>query len=257
MPPFQNFLAAFGQYTQLIIDTAYWTFVAPFREKGKVFNGPATAEQLNEVGVRSLFIVLLLMFLVGLVLAMQSANELSKFQTTNLIPPIVCASIMRELGPLVVSIIVVGRSGSAIAAELGSMKIAEEIEALRTMGINPVRVLIVPRFIGMVVMVPILTIFGIVVGCAGGALIAWHTAHIPPDLFLTIALPYMFLVDIAVALLKSTVFGFLIATICCYFGFTVEGGAEGVGRATTSSVVMSIIAIIIADLILTAFFFFG
>ena len=163
----------------------------------------------------------------------------------------------RELGPLLVGVVVIGRSGSAITAELGTMKVSEEIEALQVMAINPIRFLVVPRFLAMLVMLPVLTIFGNYIGFVGG----WSICHFALDMntnaFILRLVGSAHPIDLYAGIVKSFVFAWLIATIACQAGLEVTGGAEGVGQSTTSSVVVSIIAMLVANAVLTAIFFFA
>jgi len=195
-------------------------------------------------------------FSIGLTLAMQGAHELQRMGAGLYVPNLVAVSLLRELGPLLVAIIVIGRSGSAITAELGTMKVSEEIEALGVMAVNPIRFLIVPRFVAMLVMLPVLTVFGNCVGMVGG----WTICHFALDMntaaFVLRAIEAAQVGDLYSGLAKSVVFAWLIVTIACDAGLKVEGGAEGVGLATTHSVVYSLLAILVANAILTALFFF-
>jgi phospholipid/cholesterol/gamma-HCH transport system permease protein len=156
-----------------------------------------------------------------------------------------------------VGVIVIGRSGSAVTAELGTMKVSEEIEALEVMAINPVRFLVVPRFLAMLVMLPILTIFGNCVGMVGGWSICKFALDFQTAAYILRSLEYADAFDLYSGLIKSVVFAWLIITIACHMGLSVEGGAEGVGQATTSSVVWSILLMLIANAVLTALFFFA
>jgi phospholipid/cholesterol/gamma-HCH transport system permease protein len=188
---------------------------------------------------------------------MQGASALKQMGAVSFVPDLVTLSLFRELGPLIVAVIVIGRSGSAVTAELGTMKVSEEIEALQVMAINPIRFLIVPRFLAMLIMLPVLTIFGDCVGMVGG----WSICHYALDL----NTPFYILRSFAMAkpwdlysgLVKSVVFAWLVITIACHMGLRVEGGAEGVGQATTSSVVWSLLIMLIANAIMTAIFFFA
>ena len=165
-------------------------------------------------------------------------------------------SLLRELGPLLIAVIVIGRSGSAVTAELGTMKVSEEIEALQVMAINPIRFLIVPRFLAMMVMLPVLTIFGDYVGMVGG----WSICHFALDYdttaFIIRSVTHAQPWDLYSGIIKSFVFAYLIITIACHMGLRVEGGAEGVGQATTGSVVWSLLVMLVANASLTALFFF-
>lgn len=207
------------------------------------------------IGVQAWPMTALTSLSIGLTLAMQAAHELSKFGATALVPDLISMSLLRELGPLIVAVVVIGRSGSAVTAELGTMKVSEEIEALEVMAINPVRFLVAPRFIAMLVMLPVLTIFGNCIGMAGG----WLVCHLSLDMntanYVMRLLEAVHVLDLYSGLIKSFVFAWLIIIIACQTGLAVGGGAEGVGRATTASVVNSILAILVANAIMTAIFF--
>jgi len=195
-------------------------------------------------------------FSIGLTLAMQASHELSKMGANIYVPDLVSLSLLRELGPLLIGVIVIGRSGSAVTAELGTMRVSEEIEALDVMAINPIRLLVVPRFIAMMIMLPVLTVFGNYVGMLGG----WSICHFALDMstagYILRSLEAARLGDLYSGLCKSVVFAWLIVTIACDTGLNVDGGAEGVGIATTRSVVQSLLAILLANAIMTAIFFF-
>ena len=208
------------------------------------------------IGVQALPMACLTSFSIGLTLAMQSAGELKKLGGLSYVPGLVSVSLLRELGPLLIGVIVIGRSGSAVTAELGTMKVSEEIEALEVMAINPIRFLIVPRFLAMLIMLPTLTVFGNCVGMVGG----WSICHFALD-FDTAAYIFRSVTraetwDLWSGLIKSVIFAWLIITISCHMGLKVEGGAEGVGQATTDSVVWSLLIMLIANACLTALFFF-
>jgi phospholipid/cholesterol/gamma-HCH transport system permease protein len=194
---------------------------------------------------------------IGLTLAMQSASKLRQMGADAYIPDLVSVSLLRELGPLLVAVIVIGRSGSAVTAELGTMKVGEEIEALKVMAINPVRFLVVPRVLAMLIMLPALTIFGDCVGIAGG----WAVCRLALDFstagFIVRAIESAEPWDLYTGIIKSVVFAWLIITIACQSGLDVEGGAEGVGNATTHSVVWSLLMTLIANALLTGLFFFA
>jgi phospholipid/cholesterol/gamma-HCH transport system permease protein len=232
----------------------YWTLLAPLR--GQPFKVSEVFHQMVLIGVRALPMAALTSFSIGLTLAMQAAGELRKMGVLSFVPDLVAVSLLRELGPLLISVIVIGRSGSAVTAELGTMKVSEEIEALEVMAINPVRFLVVPRVLAMLVMLPVLTIFGDCVGMVGG----WSICHFALDFdtaayifrSMTHAHPW----DLYSGLVKSVVFAWLVITIACHMGLEVEGGAEGVGQATTQSVVWSLLIMLIANALLTALFFF-
>ncbi|MBM4455519.1 MAG: ABC transporter permease [Verrucomicrobia bacterium] len=223
----------------------------------KVLSPAHTLRQMIRIGVEALPMASLVALSVGFILAMQASTELGKLGANSFIPDLVSLSLLRELGPLLIAIIVVGRSGSAVAAELGTMKVNEEIEALKVMAISPVRFLVIPRYLALMIMLPILTVFGNCVGLAGGWAVCVGTLDMTSSFYITHAVQRPEVWDLYSGLIKSAVFAHLIITIACYQGLGVTGGAEGVGRATTASVVYSILWIIIADAALTGLFFFA
>jgi phospholipid/cholesterol/gamma-HCH transport system permease protein len=245
---------AFRQYFELCGSLLYWLFVAPFCGRG--WRIGHTFAQIVRIGVHAVPMSALTALTIGVVLAMQSSAQLAKLGATVYVPGLVSSSLIRELAPLVTAVIVIGRSGSSVTAELGTMKVSEEIEALEVMAISPMSWLIVPRFLAMVIMLPLLTVFSIYVGLAGGWLIGHFSLHMSTAYFVNHALHYVELRDIGIGLLKSGVFGVLIVTIACSIGLNVSGGAEGVGLATTRSVVVSLLSVFIANALLTALFFF-
>lgn len=239
--------------TALGENAIYWVIVAPF--KGKGIRWKSTIHQMVLIGFNSIPIVVVICFFVGLILAMQSAYQLERFGASIYVADLVGVAITREMGPLLTAIIVTGRSGSAIAAEIGTMKVYEEIDALQTMGLNPVRFLVVPRLIALLVMLPCLTLIADFVGIAGGLTLATLNLKISFVRYLTQTANALVLKDLITGLAKTIVFAIIIAQIGSYQGFSVEGGAEGVGKATTAAVVSSIFLIIVADLVCTIFFY--
>lgn len=232
----------------------YWTLIAPFR--GQPFKVGEVFHQMILIGTRALPMAALMSFSIGLTMAMQGANALKAMGGTSFVPLLVTLSLLRELGPLIVGVIVIGRSGSAVTAELGTMKVSEEIEALQVMAINPVRFLIVPRFLAMMVMLPVLTVFGDCVGMVGGWSICHYALDISTPAYILRSIMQAAPWDLYSGLVKSVVFAWLIITIACHMGLGVEGGAEGVGQATTSSVVWSLLILLITNALMTAIFFF-
>lgn len=212
---------------------------------------------IYRMGVGSVPIVALICSFVGMILAMQTAYQLAKFGATLYVASLVSVSVVRELGPLITAIIVSGRVGAGVAAELGTMAVSEEITALRTMALNPVRILLVPRVAGLIISLPILTLIGDAVAILGGLVIGWGYLHLPPQLFYKVAVEGLVMKDFLTGFAKSVFFALLIGLIACYKGYSVRGGAVGVGTATTETVVMSIVAIIVADLLFTALFYFA
>ncbi len=243
-----------GCFLELNARIFYWLFVGPF--KGKPVNMSAVFHQMVRIGVQAFPMTALTALSIGLTIAMVGAQELSRMGAASYVPDLVAITILSELGPLLVGVVVIGRSGSAVTAELGTMKVGEEIEALEVMAINPVRFLVLPRFLAMMVMLPVLTVFGDYIGMAGG----WTICHFALDMNTAAYVQRMLFashpMDLYSGIVKSVVFAWLIITISCQAGLNVTGGAEGVGQATTSSVVTSILAMLVANAILTALFFF-
>lgn len=231
----------------------YWLFIGPFR--GRPVDVPAVAQQMVRIGVQAFPMAALTALSIGLTIAMQGAQELSRMGAQAYVPDLVAMTILRELGPVLVGVIVIGRSGSAVTAELGTMKVGEEIEALEVMAINPVRFLVLPRFLAMLVMLPVLTVFGDYIGMAGGWLVCHFALDMETAAYIQRLVSAGHPIDLYSGVVKSFVFAWLIITISCQAGLEVTGGAEGVGQATTSSVVTSILAMLVANAILTAFFF--
>ena len=240
---------------QLNGQVLYWLFLAPFR--GVPIRLSHVFQQMVRIGVQAVPMTALTSLSIGVTLAMQGAHELSRMGASSFVPDLVAMTILRELGPLLVGVVVIGRSGSAVTAELGTMKVSEEIEALEVMAIDPVRFLVLPRFLAMLVMLPVLTVFGDYIGMVGG----WAICHFSLDMetasYIRRLVESSHPMDLYSGIVKSFVFAWLIITISCVYGLGVKGGAEGVGRATTNSVVVSILTMLIADALLTAIFFFG
>lgn len=238
---------------RLTTKTLSWIITAPF-SKAKA-RGQTTLDQMVRIGVESIPIVSLIAFFVGLIIAMQSAYQLKQFGAAIFVANLVAVSIVRELSPLLTAIIVTGRNGSAITAEIGTMKVSEEIDALQTMGINPIRFLVVPRTVAMLVMLPCLTIIADFIGIFGGYTISMLTLDVTSVRYINQTISALLFKDLFSGLVKSVFFALIIAKIGSYQGLNVEGGAEGVGKATTKSVVTSIFLIIAADLFFTALFY--
>jgi phospholipid/cholesterol/gamma-HCH transport system permease protein len=238
----------------LLLGILYWLIFGPF--KGKTLNRKNVFQQMVFVGLRSALLVFFVDFFTGMVLAMQTAYQLQKMGAVIYVASLVAISLCRELSPVLTGLVVAGRAGSAIAAELGTMKVTEQIEALDTMSIDPVRFLCVSRFLALIVMMPCLVILGNLAGIFGGFIVGTGSLNINPDLYMITTFKHLELKDIYTGLIKAFVFGIIIALISCYEGLNTKGGAEGVGRATTRSVVISFIFIIFADCIITAFFYF-
>jgi phospholipid/cholesterol/gamma-HCH transport system permease protein len=240
---------------RLCLDILYWIILGPF--KGKAAHRQSIFQQMVFVGLKSVLIVFIVTFFTGIVLAMQSAYQLQKLGAVLYVASLVSVSLCRELSPVLTALVVAGRAGSAITAEIGTMKVSEQIEALDTMAIDPTRFLAVPRFLALFFMLPCLTILGNLAGIIGGFIVGTGGLNINPDLYLQTSFKYLELKDIYTGFTKSFAFAIIIALVGCYEGFNTKGGAEGVGKATTRSVVISFILIILADCIITAIFYFS
>ena len=241
-----SFLETVGQMLILLGQTVYF-----FREAPR--NVHSIATQMFIIGYETLPVASVMAFFVGMVLALQTGVELNKYGGQNIIGAIVGHSMVRELGPVMTSFLVAGRAGSAMAAEIGVMKVYEEIDALKTLDIHPVRYLAMPRLIACLICMPALVIYADLVGIAGGAMIS----NLHPQIFVSYWIYYDSLQDalkikeIGIGLIKAFVFGGIIALVCCYIGFTTSGGPRGIARSTTRSVVLSFMMILVADYFLT------
>lgn len=238
-----------GAIGKLFFRTLYWMCVAPFKWE-RIFL------QARIIGIDSLPIVSLVAFFIGVILALQTAYQMQKLSSEIYIANIVALSIVRELGPVITSLIVAGRCGAAVTAELGTMKVTEQIDALETLGTSPVKYLVVPRFLAFTFMLPILTVYANIIGILGGYLICVYRLGIRSSMYINMTFDSLTMKDLATGLIKTLVFGIIIAMVGCLEGMRTEGGAEGVGKATTVSVVTSFILIIAADCVFTAIFYF-
>lgn len=223
---------------------------------GRGFRLSALFTQMVRIGVASMPTVGLANFLLGVVLAIQGAGQFEKLNATNLVAALVAFSVLREIGPLITAVIVIGRSGSAITAEVGTMKVAEEIEALNVMGIDPVKFLVLPRVLAMIIMMPVLTVLGEAAGLFAGWLICVTTLSLDPIFYVQNSVAAVEQKDLFTGLLKALCFGYVVGSVSCYYGMGVEGGAEGVGKATTTSVVTCLTSMLAMDAILTALIYF-
>jgi phospholipid/cholesterol/gamma-HCH transport system permease protein len=235
----------FYQLAYLLSEVFYNGLVRPFAGQKPRFR--ILFEQLARLGAGSAPIVLLVAVLVGLTTAFQGAEQLNRFGANIYIANLVGISMMRELGPLMAAILVAGRSGAAITAEIGTMKVNEEIDALKLLGINPIQYLAVPRFYAITIAQPLLGVISALAGIMGGWVIAVTYLGLNSSSFMNQLLLAMGTNDLVFNLVKSMVFGWLIVIVGVHYGFQVSGGAAGVGRATTNSVVVAIVMIIFAD----------
>jgi phospholipid/cholesterol/gamma-HCH transport system permease protein len=214
-----------------------------------------TIRQMLEIGVNSLPVVLITAVFTGMVLALQSYTGFKRFGAEGLVGSVVALSMTRELGPVLSALIVTGRAGASMAAELGTMRVTEQIDALETMATNPVKYLVVPRFLSGMTMLPALTIVTDIVGVAGGYFVTVILLGTSSKTYMRTTWDFLELSDIYSGLVKACFFGAAFSLISCYKGFYTKGGAEGVGRATTGAVVYSSMAILISDYFLSAWLF--
>lgn len=247
-------LAYLGGLARLTGGAARAVFIEPFH--GKKLNLNRAVHQAMSVGVAALPIVSLISFFVGMILALQGAFELRRLGAIQLVANAVAISMTRELGPLMTAIVVIGRSGSAFAAEIGTMKVNEEIDALETMALEPVPFLVAPKFLAMILMVPCLTTWSDLMGVLGGGSFGVSSAGFTWATYLNATLDAIALRDILLGLIKAFMFGVVITAVGCKEGFGTGLGSEEVGRSTTSAVVKSIFMVVAVDLIFTAVFYF-
>ncbi|MBF0566274.1 MAG: ABC transporter permease [Nitrospirae bacterium] len=238
----------------LLNNIAYWTVVSPLR--GKRIRFKATVSEIVKAGYNAIPIVTVIAFFVGIILALQSAYQLRKFGAIIYVANLLGVSITRELGPIITAIIVAGRSGSAFAAEIGSMKASEEVDALVTMGINPIRFLVVPKLLALMLMQPALTAIFDLVGIGGGFFLSISLLEITPHRYYTQTINAILVKDLMTGLVKAWAFGVVITCVGAYHGFQVEAGAEEVGLRTTASVVSSIFLVIFFDFFFTTLFYY-
>lgn len=211
--------------------------------------------EATAAGVGAIPIISLITFFVGVIIALQGAYELQHLGAMQLVSSLVAISITRELGPLITAIVVIGRSGSAFAAEIGTMRVTEELDALQTMALDPVAFLVVPKFVAMAVMLPCLAILADLMGILGGSLFGVIGGGFTFGGYMLATRDALLLRDISSGVIKSVVFGMVITAVGCHEGFATGAGAEEVGRSTTSAVVISILLVIVIDLTFTGLFY--
>ena len=221
-----NGLAYVGELASLGGRAAYYTFVAPL--KGKPLRLQRAVSQAMQVGVLALPILSLITFFIGLILALQAAYELRRFGALTYVAGAVAVSLTRELGPLITAVVVIGRSGSAFAAEIGTMRVTEEIDALETMAINPISFLVTPKFLAMIVMLPCLTIWANLMGICGGSVFGVAKADFTWPRYIQDSLDSLYMRDIVTGLVKSVMFGITVTAVGCHEGFAT---AEGLNKS--------------------------
>ncbi len=241
-------MSEMGEILLMFIRSIAWTFVPPFRFRNLI-------KQMEFIGVKSLFIVVLTGVFSGMVLALQSYHGFKKFGGESLMGGIVALSLLREMGPVMTALMVTARAGSAIAAELGTMRVTEQIDALEIMAINSVHYLVVPRIWAGVLVVPLLTAINILVGIIGGYFVGVILLNINSGVFISKMTNMVEMGDLVQGMVKSVFFGLFLTLIGCYKGYYTYGGAEGVGRATTEAVVISSVSILIGTYVITSLLF--
>jgi len=211
-------------------------------------------KRIESLGVRSVGIVAVTSIFIGMVMTIQFAYGLERFGGVEYIPRVIVLSFLRELGPTLTAVIVGGRIGSGMAAEVGAMNVTEQVDAIRALGGDPAKKLVLPRLLASMIVMPFLSIFADSLGTLGAIFVSWSEYDIRPTLFMQTSLESVLLTDLFSGLAKTPVFGFIIAIVGCHFGLTTTGGTEGVGQSTTRTVVVVSIAILVADYFLTRVF---
>lgn len=243
-----RFTEVFGRLLILFLTTVRQALKPPYDIRN-------IADQMLEVGVRSLPVVIVTAVFTGMVFALQTYTGFKRFGAEAVVGTVVALSVTRELGPVLTGLIVAGRAGAAMAAELGTMRVTEQIDALETLATNPVKYLIVPRFLSGIIMLPALTVCADIIGILGGYLITTGLFGTSSVVYWKRTWDFLEVNDIYSGLIKACFFGASIALISCYKGFYTEGGAEGVGKATTGAVVMSSMTILVSDYFLSSWLF--
>ena len=247
-------LAFVGALTWLLWDIAIWSSRAVLFRKVRFGYGALVAQTVR-VGVRAIGIVLLVSGAIGAILALQTQPSLADFGQSDKVANIIVVAVFRDLGPLVAAIVLTGFAGAAIAAELGTMVVGEEIEALESMALNPIRFLVVPRVIATAISLFVLSVLSDLMAVVAGGLVGVFALDIPYEVYLDNTLQQVSSSDFLSGLVKSVVFGTILGLIACYNGLKVTGGAAGVGKATTDTVVQTVVTIIFVDLFFTALFY--
>lgn len=240
-------LGQLGDVALLTWRTFYYALKPPYELR-------ALLQQMDHIGVKSLSICGIAAVFTGLVLALQTSYGLARFGAKAYVGIVVSLSMVRELGPVLTALLVGGRVGSGITAEIGAMKVTEQIDAMRALGANYIKKLVVPRVLSTMLVLPLLTVLADVLGIMGGMIISQYEFHVESHLYLNTIWRNLRLADLLSGLGKTVVFGYLIGIVGCYNGLEVSGGTEGIGRATTATVVTSAILVLISDFFLTKFF---
>lgn len=255
----REFFESIGKWAGMIVSSAggmalmlfqaiMWMFIPPLKVRN-IF------KQMEFVGVKSLFVVVLTGAFTGAVMALQSYNALKRFGAESLVGPTVALSMARELGPVLTGLMVTGRAGSAMATELGTMRVTEQIDALYTMAVNPVKYLVSPRILAGVLMLPVLAIVTDFIGVVGGYVVGVKMLGINSGVYIGRTVDFVKPHDIFDGLIKAAVFGLILSLVACYHGFNTAGGAAGVGDSATKSVVLGCVLILMSDYFLTSVMF--
>ena len=243
-----NFLAAFGRIALFTFTALRWVVTPPYywQQLGR---------QILDIGYFSLPVVGLTTLFSGMVLALQSYTGFARFSAEDTVATVVVLSVTRELGPVLAGLMVAGRIGASMAAEIGTMRVTDQIDALDTLSTRPMQYLVAPRLVAGTFCLPFLVLIGDIIGVFGGYIVGVYRLGFNPSIYLARTLEYLELSDVTLGLIKAAVFGFLIALMGCYHGYHSGRGAQGVGQATTNAVVAASILILIANYLVTALFF--
>lgn len=247
-------LGLIGSWANMLFDVLVWIVRSLIQRRAR-FGAQALAVQVVRVGTRSIGIVLLVSGCIGVILALQTSPSLREFGQVDKVANLVGVAVFRELGPLIAAIVLTGFAGASIAAELGTMKVGEEIEALEAMALNPIRFLVMPRVIATAGSLIVLSVFADICSVVFGGVVGIFVLDIPYEVYKLNTLSQLRPVDFNTGLIKAAVFGTLLGLIACTNGLKVTGGAAGVGKATTNTVVQTTVAIVICDLLFSALFF--
>lgn len=254
----ENYLIRLGSYcitsVERLGEIGLFFYRSVYASLTRPFNLSLVLEQIDEIGFKSIPIVIASAMAIGMVMVVQLAWGFAWFGAKGVVGPVVSLSFVRELGPVVTSLLVGGRVGAGITAEIGSMKVTEQIDAIRTLGADPIRKLVAPRFIAAVISFPLLAIIADFAGIFGAMVMANIDLDVKPVLFISTILEWVSITDFVSGISKTFFFGIIVTITGCYIGMKAEGGTQGVGRATTSTVVVALLLIIIGDFFLTKLF---
>lgn len=248
-------LFAVGDCSLFLVEAVYWLLPGRFRQRGGAIPGREIWTQMDRLAVQVLPLLSIVLFFVGMILALQLATVLQLLGVVEYVADIVAVSMVREMAPLLTGVVLSGFAGAAIAAELGSMQVSEELSAMDVLALQPSRYLVAPRLMSAAVVGPLITTVAMFVGIAGGLLVSQLLLGIAPAQYISRSVAALSVQDVILGLVKGCAFAVIVSAIACFEGARTHGGAIGVGRATTAAVVKAIVAIIAADLFLTVLFF--